>query len=1739
MIRRIPVALLVAGLAGNFLSSAVETTPLPLVHPRVTTGESARLTSGFIENRGQWSGSARFAARRGSVAAALEPDRIRLQLDAADAATVALVFEGASSRVTLEGEDQRPGVYNFISGNIASAWQMNVPAFDRVIYRGMYAGVDVRLREQARHFEYDLIVSPRADLRQVVVRVEGASSLALDADGSLLIQTAAGLLRQTPPITSETLPGGATRPLASTFRLIDAHHYGFEAPDRDPSLPVVVDPGLIWSTLSGGTGAEDLTGLEVAKDGSGDLFLSGTSTSTDFATSSSPVQTGRYKAFVARLDESGSHYDFVTFINGLQNQTYPGGMAADALGGVTLVGTTVDLDFPVTQGAYQSEFASPINGLSRGDGFVTRLNATGGLVFSTYLGGIDNDGAGDVVIDSSGALIVIGTTSSPDFPTTAGAYDRTFNAAPAGDNTAASQDTFIARLSADGTQLTYGTYFGGQTYEVVLDSIVDAQGFLTIAGATTSSATGRDIPVTGDAFDATWNGSEDGFIARFRLDGNGTADLKYSSFLGGVNVDTIEGIAFDPNDPTLVTVAGHSWYDNFTGPFFPTTAGVFKPKLTPSPPVSQLFPHSKTGFVTKFRFPAGAAGSLVWSTFAGGNWEDWLSDIAIDDTGAAIVVGGTRSYDLITTRGAHDRTQDGLGLGPHDCFVWKLSPNGAQLTYSTYLGGVYEECDAVLTIGAKVAYLGNNTIAIAGMTGTGDFETTSGAVTRTAEEVNGGDSPFVAKLTLAADATGDLTVSAPALLSPPPNSVSGGSGGVVRLGWTAVDDPSGIEGYVYEVSVKPDFPANFTAYKGSVNANELILESTAITIPYFWRVRAADRAGNLSDWSTVGTFTAGVTGAASIVDFIQVYPSTVTGGASAQGVLHLTDPAPPGGAVVTLSTKDPRGFLRTVSPITLPSTVTVPAGAITANFPIGTVPVSALTPVAIYATIGGVGDKVTMSVNTVQGPKVASLTLDPFAVTGGNPATGIVTLTAPAAPGGAVVPILSSHSQYASVPASVTVPAGAMTATFPITTSPVPFAFDVTIEATGGQFAAQRLALKTPGPRLTSFTLSASNVTGGSTLTGTVSFSGPIPPSPFPAIGDAVVTLKSTSSAIGLSPFAVVPVGQTSATFAIGVQNVPVTTPLEIVASYDNTVLRAPLTVTGRPASLASVTLNVTTLTAGHGGVGFVNLTAPAPGGNVLVRLSGSHPALTLPAEVLVPAGGTSGIFSYGSTAVAATTPVTITATYGSSTASAALTINPSTPTNLWVTSLALNPTTVAAGASSTATVTINAAAPSTGVSVQLSSTSPATVPPSVIIPAGETSATFNVGTTSVSTTTLAKVRAMLNTNWGAVLTVTAGGGGSTPTLASVSLSPSSVTGGATSQGTVTLSAAAPSGGAVVALSSSNTAAATVPGSVTVSAGSTSRTFTVTTATVSSSTSATITGTLGVSRSATLNVNASTPTPAAPSLVAPASGATVTLPVTFDWNDVANAVSYQLHVDDSSSFTTPRVIDVTVTASQHTATSLANRQHWWRVRGRNSAGTAGAWSSVRSFTPQGTPSAPALSALAMSPASVTGGTAVQGTATLTSAAPSGGAVVTLTSSNTAAATVSSSVTVPAGATSATFTVTTKTVTASAAATITGAYGGATRTATVTVNPTSPTGTATLTVSATGRSGERITSTPAGINVSVGSTGSASFTAGTSITLSVSNGRDAIWSGACSSGGDKRRTCTFTLNTNASVTGNVQ
>ena len=360
--------------------------------------------------------------------------------------------------------------------------------------------------------------------------------------------------------------------------------------------------------------------------------------------------------------------------------------------------------------------------------------------------------------------------------------------------------------------------------------------------------------------------------------------------------------------------------------------------------------------------------------------------------------------------------------------------------------------------------------------------------------------------------------------------------------------------------------------------------------------------------------------------------------------------------------------------------------------------------------------------------------------------------------------------------------------------------------------------------------------------------------------------------------------------------------------------------------------------------------------------------------------------------------------------------------------------------------------------------------------------------------------------------------------------------------------------------------------------------------------------------------------------------------MSFDWGDVANATSYEIQVDDSSTIAAPFSANQFVNVSQASIGGLPAQRLWWRVRAQNSAGVFGPFSSTQRFTPQAATAAASLSAVSVNPTSVVGPTAATGTATLTAAAPAGGAVVTLSSSNpavagvpasvtvvagassasfsvstsavgantsvtltgtyngtsrtstltvtpvpapppaaslnslalnptsvtgggtsqgsvtltsaapsggavvslssnAAAATVPASVTVAAGASSATFTATTTSTAASTAATISAVLAGVTRTATLTVNP--PSANVTLTVTASGRSGEGVVSSPAGINVAVGSTQSAGFAANSLITLSATNGRDAIWSGACSSGGSKAKTCTFTINGNVSVMVNVQ
>ncbi len=282
------------------------------------------------------------------------------------------------------------------------------------------------------------------------------------------------------------------------------------------------------------------------------------------------------------------------------------------------------------------------------------------------------------------------------------------------------------------------------------------------------------------------------------------------------------------------------------------------------------------------------------------------------------------------------------------------------------------------------------------------------------------------------------------------------------------------------------------------------------------------------------------------------------------------------------------------------------------------------------------------------------------------------------------------------------------------------------------------------------------------------------------------------------------------------------------------------------PVPLSTLSMSPTSVLGGYSSQGTVTLSGAAPSGGVVVSLSSDTPSVAdVPATVMVPAGGTSATFMITTFPVAGSTSLAITADDGVNQKTEVLTVTPPA-----LNALSISPTSIVGGSSSQGTVTLSGAAPNGGSVVLLSCDNPvASVPASITVPAGSTSTSFTITTTAVAGPTSATITAVYGgiTKTG-VLTVTPSA------VSSLSMSQTSVLSNDSAEGTVTLIGAAPSGGSVVLLSSNNASVASVPASITVPAGSTSATFTITTYQVAGSTPVTITANYGSIMTATITV---------------------------------------------------------------------------------------------------------------------------------------------------------------------------------------------------------------------------------------------------------------------------------------------
>lgn len=392
-------------------------------------------------------------------------------------------------------------------------------------------------------------------------------------------------------------------------------------------------------------------------------------------------------------------------------------IAVDSTGAAYVFGRTLSTDFPTTPGAFQ-----PSHNGGYYDMFVTKLNPAGSaLVYSTYIGGNGWDFDYGIAVDGSGQAFLTGYTDSTDFPTTPGAFSRTYG----GDD-----DAFVTKLNASGSALIYSTLLGSDGPEWADGIAVDAAGNAYVAGGTRSAS----FPATAGAFDTTFGGGwacdayypcSDAFVAK--LNSSGSA-LIYATFLGGSNWDTANAIGVDGSGNVFVSGETESSDFPATSGAFDTTFGGGTCFGTPC----------DDAFVAKFN---NSGSALAYATFLGGSNWDYADGIAVDSAGNAYVTGRTESADFPTTTGAFDRVIGGgtCGYSPNtypcpDMFVVKMTTSGSMPVYSTFAGGSSSD------YGYGIAVDSSGSAVVAGSTRSSDFPTTAGAFNTV---FSGGDDAFL------------------------------------------------------------------------------------------------------------------------------------------------------------------------------------------------------------------------------------------------------------------------------------------------------------------------------------------------------------------------------------------------------------------------------------------------------------------------------------------------------------------------------------------------------------------------------------------------------------------------------------------------------------------------------------------------------------------------------------------------------------------------------------------------------------------------------------------------------------------------------------------------------------------------------------------------------------------------------------------------------------------------------------
>jgi hypothetical protein len=755
----------------------------------------------------------------------------------------------------------------------------------------------------------------------------------------------------------------------------------------------------------------------------------------------------------------------------------------------------------------------------------------------------------------------------------------------------------------------------------------------------------------------------------------------------------------------------------------------------------------------------------------------------------------------------------------------------------------------------------------------------------------------------------------------------------------------------------------------------------------------------------------------------QLRLATAPGGNPSTGTVTLSEPAPPGGAAITLTSEDP-------TLAAAPERVTVPAGRTVAHFWVRTSVVS--IPRAITLTATGLGSTWTESLRVVP-PSAATLTIEPGTVYGGDPATATVTLDGTSPPGGTVVTLSSSQPEAGAVPERLTIPARESTVTFPIRTQAVDGLSPIMITAAAGETrVTETLSLHPAG--VISIDLGAATVVGGFETTGTVTLRGPIPER------GAKVDLTSDNPAVAVE----VDGFDIPRTLKLRLRTRVVTRAERVTITAAQGSTRQSATLTVMP-DILTFGVNPERTIGGTPVTGTITLRGPAPAGGaailLTVRGSGSPPPAAAPVRVIIPEGESSITVPITTSAVRENTGVAIEATYHQQKLATSLLLLAS-----GVKAILLDQPSVAGGQRASGSVQLHypATAPDLVVSLTCDQPALATVPERITIPSGKEYAGFEIVTRPVGRPTQIRISGSAGgERRSATLTLLPAG------LGFLALPETPVTSGQVVMGTVFMNATVVGEPAVVPLSSTDPAVE-LPAAVTVPAGASSASFPVQARDVAAPTELEVIARYGGEhRIARLYIVPRYRVSLALASPAVTGGRLAVGIITLNAPALRSGLSLTVASGNPALASTPSTVFLGSGSSRSSfviATSPVETPTSVEIR-VTLPGEVGSAAAALTVLP------PPLSAVRLDPKSLPGGGTAEGTILFNPPAPEGGAVVRLATDNPAAATVPPSVRVPAGASSVTFRVTTYRVATATPVTVRATWAGIARTAVLTVLPT--------------------------------------------------------------------------------------